>query len=435
MPEKKIELLDDFLVDMDIETITIDKNDERVFLETVEIENLNISGGGITGTPYDIKAETINIYQQSIAPSINQKESSSGISSKATETYAPQSTPQSKTEAVDIHRQSVTPSINQVESTSEISSQAIETPVSQSTPQPKVEMENSKSIESQIPTEQNIPQTSVVGANVPPNIIFENVTFEIKDASIKVGSSEIKTEDLKFSTEGSEISRDISDLLKEPEEELITISETDLNEIIDENTVDLDKLAEETESEFSSPEGLIDTEEITEKIELDDTIDEIEKVEEPVIPEQAELAPVKNEIEKNIEEPKGITEEDSIVSIDGNELDNLIYGGELSKYMEEPSPEQEIKLEESEEIAQFSEQQSPIQFEKNKEEIAFTEPEESYREESETKDIIEFDEAGFDNIDEIKLEEIPLEDITIPTESSKEIPIVEEIPQEDNIKI
>ncbi|MCX7821010.1 MAG: hypothetical protein N2258_04965 [Brevinematales bacterium] len=402
MPEEKKELLDDFLVDMDIETITIDKNDERVFLETeeldeeeiessgdlsefskatgVEIENLNISGGGNITPPSDIKAETVNIYQQS--PTVN-------VSGE---------------------------SIIEKSGGSGIISEGMAGGYSQGQPQQQFQQQG-----------QYQPQMSGSGANTPPNITFENVTFEIKDASINVDKSEIKAEDISFSTESLDLSSiDSAELFKEPEEELVTISETDLNDIIDENTVDLDKLAEETESEFSSPEGLINTEEaipeeITDKEEFGETIDEIEKVEEPSIPEQTDFTPLESEAERITEEPKGITEEDSIVSIDGNELDNLIYGGELSKYMEEPQKE-EIKIEEPVEVVE----EQPLQFEDT---IQQESSQPSFVDESMEKKAEDLTEL--DNIEEIKLEEIPIEEIEVSSAGSNEIPIIEESPKEE----
>ncbi len=413
MPDEKIELLDDFLVDMDIETITIDKNDERAFLETeeldeeeiessgdlnelskatgVEIENLNISGGGgVSGGPSDIKAETVNIYQQAAPINVSGGNVSSGGVSGGI-------------------------SGGQAVPTQELS---------------KPEVFGGENFPSQ--ASQSQPQ-GFGGGSVPPNITFENVTFEIKDANIKVDKSEIKAESVDLTTEDSNLSIDAAELLKEPEEELITISETDLNDIIDDNTVDLDKLAEETESEFASPQEIDTTGEIAEEIsdsgEMVGTIDELEKVEEPSIPEQDELKKMESEQEKIPEEPKGITEEDSIVSIDGNELDNLIYGSELSKYVEE-NPEEEIKFEEPESIPE-QKFEKPVEFELEEKELAPVETPQVFEEAVEPAKEEDFSGVGFDNIDEIKLEEIPLEEINVSPEESSEIPIIEEEKQEE----
>ncbi|MEJ5284038.1 MAG: hypothetical protein WHS77_03205 [Brevinematales bacterium] len=413
MPDEKIELLDDFLVDMDIETITIDKNDERAFLETeeldeeeiessgdlnelskatgVEIENLNISGGGgVSGGPSDIKAETVNIYQQAAPINVSGGNVSSGGVSGGI-------------------------SGGQAVPTQELS---------------KPEVFGGENFPSQ--ASQSQPQ-GFGGGSVPPNITFENVTFEIKDANIKVDKSEIKAESVDLTTEDSNLSIDAAELLKEPEEELITISETDLNDIIEENTVDLDKLAEETESEFTSPEGIDTTGEISEEVsgigDIGETIDELEKVEEPSIPEQDELKSVESELDKIPEESKGITEEDSIVSIDGNELDNLIYGSELSKYVEE-KPEEEIKFEEPESIPE-QKFEKPVEFELEEKEVAPVETPQVFEEAVEPTKEEDFGGVGFDNIDEIKLEEIPLEEINISPEESSEIPIIEEEKQEE----
>ncbi len=413
MPDEKIELLDDFLVDMDIETITIDKNDERAFLETeeldeeeiessgdlnelskatgVEIENLNISGGGgVSGGPSDIKAETVNIYQQAAPINVSGGNVSSGGVSGGI-------------------------SGGQAVPTQELS---------------KPEVFGGENFPSQ--ASQSQPQ-GFGGGSVPPNITFENVTFEIKDANIKVDKSEIKAESVDLTTEDSNLSIDAAELLKEPEEELITISETDLNDIIEENTVDLDKLAEETESEFTSPEGIDTTGEISEEVsgigDIGETIDELEKVEEPSIPEQDELKSVESELDKIPEESKGITEEDSIVSIDGNELDNLIYGSELSKYVEE-KPEEEIKFEEPESIPE-QKFEKPVEFELEEKEVAPVEIPQVFEEAIEPAKEEDFGGVGFDNIDEIKLEEIPLEEINISPEESSEIPIIEEEKQEE----
>ncbi|MGC8770309.1 MAG: hypothetical protein ACP5Q5_03535 [Brevinematia bacterium] len=413
MPDEKIELLDDFLVDMDIETITIDKNDERAFLETeeldeeeiessgdlnelskatgVEIENLNISGGGgVSGGPSDIKAETVNIYQQAAPINVSGGNVSSGGVSGGI-------------------------SGGQAVPTQELS---------------KPEVFGGENFPSQ--ASQSQPQ-GFGGGSVPPNITFENVTFEIKDANIKVDKSEIKAESVDLTTEDSNLSIDAAELLKEPEEELITISETDLNDIIEENTVDLDKLAEETESEFTSPEGIDTTGEISEEVsgigDIGETIDELEKVEEPSIPEQDELKSVESELDKIPEESKGITEEDSIVSIDGNELDNLIYGSELSKYVEE-KPEEEIKFEEPESIPE-QKFEKPVEFELEEKEVAPVEIPQVFEEAIEPAKEEDFGGVGFDNIDEIKLEEIPIEEINISPEESSEIPIIEEEKQEE----
>lgn len=419
MPDEKIELLDDFLVDMDIETITIDKNDERAFLETeeldeeeiessgdlnelskatgVEIENLNISGGGVSGGSSEIKAETVNIYQQAAPINVSGGNVASGGTSSG------------------------------VSGGQTIANQEVSKP----------EVFGGESLPSQ--ASQGQPQT-LGGGSVPPNITFENVTFEIKDANIKVDKSEIKAESVDFTTKDSNLSIDASELLKEPEEELITISETDLNDIIDENTVDLDKLAEETESEFTSPEGIDTTGEISEEIsgigDIGETIDELEKVEEPSIPEQDELKSVESELDKIPEEPKGIVEEDSIVSIDGNELDNLIYGSELSKYVEE-KPLEEIKFEEPENIVEEVEQkfEQPVEFELEEKEESPVQTTEVLEEPVETAKEEDFSGVGFDNIDEIKLEEIPLEEINISSEEKSEIPIIEEEKQEEPVAI
>ncbi len=411
MSEERRELLDDFLVDMDIETITLDKNDERVFLETeeldeeeleaandlskssgVEIENLNISGGLAPSEASEIKAETINIYQQS--PVVNL----SGEEIKQTREEVNQSIPTP---------QSVLPQGGAPQGLGAVYEQVGAVQQTQS---------------------QVIPQ--------PQNITFENVTFEIKDANIKIEKGDTYTEDTSFKTDEIKV-EDVKDLITQPEEELITVSEADLNEIIDENTVDLDKLAEETESEFASlDETLSDVgidSEFEEKEELKNTIDEIEKVEEPSIPQEEEITPIEPEkIEREEkEETMGLKEEDSIVSIDGSELDNLIYGSEISKYIEE-QPE---VMEEAPSNIEFTQKEAePVEVmetTKTTENMEVPEveiPTKNLVESSENLEIEDF--SGFDNLEEIKLDDVPLENLEIQTEGLTEVPIVEESKEE-----
>ena len=399
MSEEKIELLDDFLVDMDIETITLDNIENKDFLEVeemdeevsevkpsqsvggfgggVQIENLNLNSQD-TSTPdnIEISAQNINLYQQG----------PTNIDSPITQSQ-PSSTPQ------------VQPSPFNVQQPQPQQTIGLE--------QPQVQIKSSAGV-------------------APTEIKLDNVTFEIKEAEIKVDKSNIvSSKPLETKTESPSVS-----IPEESDDEIIKISETDLDDVMEKNIVELDNLGSQTEKEF-------ELEEISpSNVDFEATIEELEKVEEPS-PEVEEFATEDKNLqqEEKIEYPTSMEEEDSIVSIDGSELDNLIYGESgLSQYIEEPQEPQskeEIFSEESFEsqtpfAVENFEPETPITKESDIQAIETTIPE-SHKEKSPLDE-----EIGIDNIEEIKFEEIPIEEVGFESEEIPEenIPPIEEAKEE-----
>ncbi|MGC8764559.1 MAG: hypothetical protein ACP5QT_01565 [Brevinematia bacterium] len=384
MAEEKIELLDDFLVDMDIETITLENVNNKDFIEVeeaeeeigiseetkelngfsktqgIEIENLNVTPAGEGGGGVTISAENVNIYQN-----VSEGVSAGGVEVKP------------------------------------------------------VEVAPSRTV-------------------IKP----DSVSLEIKDAQIKIDESELilnEPPEVKVSqseAQPEEISQD---------EELITISEADLDAVVkDNNITDLENLGEQTEAEmaFSTEETIGDigedkalfageTEEVA-------TIDEIEKLEEPTIPVEGEV--VEEAEETPVQESLGKEEEDIIVSIDGSELDNLIYGEEgISKYAQaafQPQTTPEMISEESPLSEAVSEKVTPVEYEEEPqafsgeiEEVVIEKPEEIELTEiptvSETIEQ-ELGEVQAEALVEKVIEEVPEVEISKPVEEISTEPTVEE---------
>ncbi len=400
MAEEKIELLDDFLVDMDIETITLDNVNNKDFIDIEESE------------------ETVELSEET----------------KELEEL-------SKKQGIEIENINVPP----VAGNGEVTINAENVNIYQNTAG-TTEVHSATSI-------AGVGEKEKISISMPEKLEINKAPVEIKEAKINVNKSEILSDKMEIKSEEKPID------IYEPtpsEEEVITISEADLDNIPKDNDlVELDELGKQTEMEsMNISEGILDEinspemeMEFEEKEELA-SIDELEKIEEPTPQEEEEVIEENSElIPSEAEEKK--EEEDIIISIDGSELDNLIYGEEgLLKLTEkestplqaEPKIEEEISETHVEKIIQeeatpeisleetMTEEfisEAPSEEITSEEAISEKPREEETSLEQETGEV-----TGLENIEEIKFEEIQLEEIELPEEPIKEpevsnIPVIE----------